>query len=109
MSVICFDIDNTICQSCEGVAYEDLEPIQDMINLVNDLYEKGHTIYLYTGRHMLSEKVTRGWLQRHGVRVHNVFYGKPVADLYVDDNALRFNGDVSHTVKNVNKIITHKE
>jgi hypothetical protein len=30
------------------------------------------------------------WLERHGVPYDEIWFGKPQADVYVDDNAVRF-------------------
>ena len=32
--------------------------------------------------------MTVDWLQRHGVRYHQLFMGKPVGDLWIDDRAI---------------------
>ena len=45
-----FDIDNTIC-STKGMNYSTARP-KKVINLINQLYEKGHTIKIFTDRYM---------------------------------------------------------
>ena len=35
-------------------------------------------------------QVTLEWLARHGIPYDEIYFGKPWADVYVDDNALRF-------------------
>ena len=49
--IFCFDIDNTIC-STKGMNYSTARPKKKVINLINQLYEKGHTIKIFTGRYM---------------------------------------------------------
>ena len=45
---------------------------------------------------------TLDWLKRHEIPYDEIFFGKPWADIYIDDNALRFedwnsiNGDGSN-------------
>ena len=39
----CFDIDGTICTNTNG-DYESATPIENRINLINDLYEKENEI-----------------------------------------------------------------
>ena len=39
----CFDIDGTICTNTNG-DYESAKPIENRINLINDLYEKENEI-----------------------------------------------------------------
>ena len=36
--------------------------------------------------------VTLDWLARHGIEYDEFHFGKPHADVYIDDNALRFDG-----------------
>ena len=45
----CFDIDGTICTNTNG-DYENATPIENRINLINDLYEKENEIILFTAR-----------------------------------------------------------
>ena len=45
----CFDIDGTICTNTNG-NYESAKPIENRINLINDLYEKENEIILFTAR-----------------------------------------------------------
>ena len=47
----CFDIDNTICETI-GSNYEKSKPKIKIIKLINNLYDNGHTIKLYTARYM---------------------------------------------------------
>ena len=91
--VFCFDIDNTLCGpvSVQG-DYSKAEPIKEMISFVNELYYEGHTIYLYTGRHTMQALVTNKWLEEHQVKYHHLYLGKPVADVYIDDLAIRYRG-----------------
>jgi hypothetical protein len=34
--------------------------------------------------------VTLDWLQRNNIEFDELYFGKPWADIYIDDNALRF-------------------
>lgn len=87
----CFDIDCTLCEPVENVGeYRTVKPKKDMIKFVNDLFNNGHTIYLYTGRHTIQVVVTREWLKKYNVQYHHLFLGKPVADVYIDDLAIRY-------------------
>ena len=35
---------------------------------------------------------TFDWLKQHGIEFDEVYFGKPQADVYIDDNAVRFVG-----------------
>ena len=34
--------------------------------------------------------ITLQWLERYGVEYDEIYFGKPWADIYIDDNAFRF-------------------
>ncbi|HEV3415886.1 MAG TPA: hypothetical protein VG056_03715, partial [Pirellulales bacterium] len=36
--------------------------------------------------------VTLQWLAQHGIEYDEIHFGKPHADVYIDDNAVRFEG-----------------
>lgn len=100
---ICFDLDGVICQlRREGQTYAELEPVEGAIEKLRALKRAGHTVVIHTGRHMKTcggnvglvlarqGRVTLDWLERHGVPYDEIHFGKPWADLYVDDNGFRF-------------------
>ncbi len=103
---ICIDLDGTICtlQNKQG-DYENATPLPGAIETINRLYDEGHYIIIYTARRMrtcagdvqkviaMVGDVTRAWLVRHGVKHHELIFGKPYAHLYIDDLAHRFDGD----------------
>ena len=49
--IFCFDIDNTICKT-NGKDYKAAKPKKEIIKLINRLYDKGHTIKIFTSRYM---------------------------------------------------------
>jgi ribonucleotide monophosphatase NagD (HAD superfamily) len=91
-----FDIDGTLC-TLSGGRYEEASPIVRRIDIVNELYNKGHTIILNTARGMgrtknnseLADKMFRGLTEKQleswGVKYHTLFMGKPSGDIYIDD------------------------
>lgn len=89
--VFCFDIDGTLCTNTEG-DYLNAEPFQDRIQRVNQLYDQGWGIILFTARGSTTgidwlvptEKQLQGW----GVKYHQLRLGKPFADLHIDDKAV---------------------
>ena len=90
MKVYCFDIDGTLCTSAEG-AHENAEPIPERIAQVNRLHTAGHTILLYSTRETTADidwrELTERQMEAWGVRYHQLFLGKPTADIYVDEKA----------------------
>jgi len=101
----CFDLDGTLV-SQPRVANDlaTCEPIPKAISLVRQLYEAGHTIIITTSRGMVGESVgtaiakvgnvTFATLTELGIPYHELHFGKPHADVYVDSRSLNAQADV---------------
>ena len=89
--IFSFDIDGTLCENTFG-NYQKAIPIKDRIEIVNELYESGNTINLFTARGTTTginwTEVTKNQLKDWGVKYHSLKLGKPEADIYIDDKAL---------------------
>ena len=87
--IIYVDIDETICISPESRNYSEAVPIMDRIEKINNLYDNNNTIIYWTARGTGSgidwREVTLGQFERWGVKYHDLMFGKPVYDLFVDD------------------------
>lgn len=98
----CFDIDGVIMTLVPGNDYNKAQPITETVELINKLYETGHYIILFTARGYITkidwELITIQQLKRAGVKYHELKFGKPAADYYIDD---RFIG-IEALVKKVN-------
>jgi trehalose-6-phosphatase len=92
--IYCFDIDGTICTNTEG-NYENAKPLEDIIRRVNQLFREGNTIYFFTARGATTGKnwrqITESQLTAWGVKYHQLFFGKPTADIYIDDKCVNVN------------------
>jgi len=101
--IFCFDLDGTICYTKKShETYEDVLPIEGMPDLLRDLASRNHTIIINTARHMLSCNNNVGkviarqgftlfkWLEKHNIPYDEVHFGKPYADFYIDDKAIKF-------------------
>jgi hypothetical protein len=90
-SVYCFDLDETLC-SCEGENYELAYPIVSRIDFVNKLFESGHIIKIFTARGSKTgidwTAVTLKQLSRWEINYHELIFGKPYADYYIDDKGI---------------------
>ena len=99
---ICFDIDNVLCNTDHDHKYSKSKPIKKNIQIINRAYNKGFVIILYTARYMgrckgkLSEvnkkikPLTLRQLKKWGVKYHEIYFGKPSFDLFIDDKSLFF-------------------
>lgn len=101
---IVIDLDDTICRPNHQFAdvnrkYAEAEPIAAALIWLRKRHEAGDYIIIHTARRMLTAKgdarlaeelvgdVTRSWLKRHGVPHHELIFGKPYGDIYIDDKA----------------------
>lgn len=88
----CIDIDGTICTTTTDHKYELAKPNEQMIKLINKLYDQGHTIKMHTARGMASgmefEDITKKQLKEWGVKYHELIMKKPMGDYYIDDKAM---------------------
>ena len=99
--IICFDLDSVICKTKKNF-YKESIPIKKNIKVINKLYNQGYFIKIFTSRFMgrsneniiLAKKrghnITCRQLKKWGVKYHNLIFGKPSFDLYVDDKNLNF-------------------
>lgn len=87
MKKYCFDIDGTICS--QEIDYNDAQPYFDRIEIINNLFECGNNITLFTARGTVTkidwEEITIKQLKKWNVKYHRLFFGKPDADFYIDD------------------------
>ncbi len=88
--IYCIDIDGTLCT--ENCQYEDAKPITKVIEKINRLYDNGNKIVLLTSRGYTSKKdwseLTKFQLEKWCVKYHELHFGKPFADYYIDNKAI---------------------
>jgi len=103
MATICIDLDGVVAGfKGEGQTYADVPPITGAPEKLRALKANGHRIILYTARHMKTCEgnvglvmarvggITLDWLKRNDIPYDEIHFGKPWADVYIDDNAFRF-------------------
>jgi dTDP-glucose 4,6-dehydratase len=90
-----FDLDGTICDTKTTNShwdYKNSEPKLDVIEKINELYDMGHYIVIYTARGSTSkidyEDLTKRQLNMWNVHYHELKLGKPAAEIYVDDRTI---------------------
>jgi len=89
--IYAIDIDGTLCDT-EDSDYKNSTPRNDVITKVNQLYDRGNTIKIFTGRGATSgidwREFTENQLKTWGVKYHELIMGKPKADIFIDDKAV---------------------
>jgi capsule biosynthesis phosphatase len=122
MMRLCIDIDGTICHLKGNLeTYSDVLPIPGAVEQLNRLKAQGFYIILNTARHMKTCEANIGkviakegftlleWLARYKFPYDEIWFGKPYADVYIDDKALKFEGCWEKTIKKLQNIsITEK-
>lgn len=100
---IAIDLDGTICPIKQTwQSYADLLPLPGAAERIRELRKTGHYIIIQTARNMATcesnlgkvmknvGKLTLDWLDRHGIEYDEIYFGKPNAQVYIDDRAIRF-------------------
>ena len=100
---ISIDLDGTICElRKESQSYSELKPVEGAIERIRQLKEEGHYIIICTARNMATcegnlgkvmkniGKITLDWLDHHGIEFDEIYFGKPNAEIYIDDRSIRF-------------------
>ena len=101
---IVIDLDGTICPIKEaGESYENLKPLPQAAERIRELRDQGHYIIILTARNMKTcqsnlgkvmknvGRTTLEWLDKYGIEYDEIYFGKPNAEIYIDDRAIRFN------------------
>lgn len=87
--IVC-DIDGVLCANGYPDEYNIALPYWDAIESLNKYSEEGIKVILHTARLEEDRKVTEEWLSKHGVTYDELLMGKPTADAYIDDKAIRY-------------------
>tara|TARA_A100001015_G_C15040694_1_gene739459 strand:+ start:336 stop:698 length:363 start_codon:yes stop_codon:yes gene_type:complete len=98
--IFCFDIDGVICSTKKN-NYQKSRPYKKTIELINKLYKK-NKIIIFTSRYMgrNNENITKAkkqgylktlkQLKKWGLNFHQLKFGKPSFDHYIDDKSVFF-------------------
>ena len=100
---ICIDLDGTICTIKKPYeTYADVKVQPGAKEFIDKLKADGHTIIINTARNMQTQghnvgkvlknvgKITLDWLEENEIYYDEIFFGKPNADITIDDRALTF-------------------
>jgi hypothetical protein len=104
---VCLDFDGVLARFSDDI--EDFgEPIEGAAEAIRELKKLGYRVVVQSARPNRADHIRRlgEYLASHGMEVDEVFVSankpwpsnKPLADLYVDDRGLRFDGDWKSTL-----------
>jgi len=107
---ICFDLDNTLVTfpTISG-DYTTVKPIIKNIELLKRLKSNGHEIIIHTARRMKTHNnnigkvmkdiamITFKNLENFNIPYDEIIFGKPIADIYIDDKSINpYINDISY-------------
>ncbi len=106
MKTICIDIDGTICHYIDWQGPNVFgEILPGAVENITKLREAGYFIIIYTTR--ADKQAVKRFLKKKGIpydainenpnQPANAVGGKPLADIYIDDRNIPFNGDWNKT------------
>jgi len=88
----CFDLDETICITPATRNYSESLPHIDVVNKINNLFDDGHHITIFTARGGSSGidyyDMTNEQMKRWGLKFHRLICKKPDYDIFIDDKAV---------------------
>lgn len=89
---IMVDLDGVICTEERTFERPLAQPIAGAREAMEKLRAAGHTVIVYTGRGWAEYRATKQWLDANGFVYDGLHMGKPIADVWIDDRAVRFEG-----------------
>ena len=114
-TIVAFDLDDVLCFRTSNIGsvekYKTCYPNLSMIELVNECYDNGAIIKIYTARGMTTFQgdvskvysnlytVTLEQLKQWGVKYHELVMGKLHYDILIDDKVVN-----SEKIKNIGDI-----
>lgn len=111
---ICIDLDGTICEIRKSdQSYADVKVKPGAAERIKALHDAGHTIVINTARNMETTghnvgkaianigKITLDWLEKNKIVYDELFFGKPNADVTIDDRSIRFQDNWNEITEDV--------
>jgi len=90
LMMYCFDIDGTICTNTNG-KYGTAVPYPERISHIKRLLIEGNQVIFFTARGSTTgidwRELTTDQLLEWGIPNPIIFFGKPDADIFIDDKA----------------------
>lgn len=80
------DIDQTILYTDKE--YNIMGHNQKLIDCLNEMYYKGHSVIIITGRHWDKLNLTQEQLKQCGIKYDTLLMGIPSCDYYINDRSI---------------------
>ena len=112
---VAFDLDDVICYRTSDLGavdkYKSCQPYVEMIDVVNQCFENGYKIIIYTSRGMTCFKgntndiysnlyeLTLQQLKNWGVKYHQLIMGKAHYDILIDDKCV--NSEIINSAEDI--------
>lgn len=87
---IMVDLDGVICTEERAFERPLAEPLPGAREAIQKLRDAGCIVVVYTARGWAELRTTEKWLADHGIGYDGLLMGKPIADVWIDDRAIRF-------------------
>ncbi|MBB4198649.1 hypothetical protein CCR94_19370 [Rhodoblastus sphagnicola] len=86
------DVDGVVASLTPSNDYNLCTPLTGTIEIVNRLHDQGHRIVMFTARGSATGldwlQATRDQFARWGLKYHELRFGKPAGDYYIDDRLI---------------------
>lgn len=100
-------MNKTIVIDIDGVIFEEAptfdkifsKPVDGAIESINDLYDQGYLIILFSARNWQMFKQTEYSLLQYKVKYHSLVLGKPAGDYYIDDRSFKSIEELTNKLK----------
>ena len=110
--IIAIDFDGVIHRYSKGWNGGDIydPPVEGTRQALEQLKHEGHTLYIFSTRNnklfhkkgIDQKEAMETWMKQHAIPYDKIWtYGKPMADLFIDDRALQFRGKWKETIEAV--------
>lgn len=90
--VVFVDLDGTICSEEKTFERPLATPLPGAREALQRMRREGHTIIIWTARGWEQYRVSKDWLDRYEIPYDQILMGKPIASIFIDDRAVRFEG-----------------
>ena len=108
-------MDGTICETKKpDEEYKDVKPKPGAVEALKKLKADGHTIIIHSSRNMAAQTnnvakiiavqapVFKEWFDKYGIEFDELLFGKPLADIYIDDKALQYRESWIEIINKIN-------